>query len=217
MKTKDLIEALQEADPTGEVECCVDNVDIHFVGREPAFYDGKLQLLIRDESNPYYNIIGAKYVSKGDKVVIHPLTFEDAISNDPALPIDYSEVTNGAAELRDRDDKWRNDVRDIEQGIERDHFVKFAPKFVDKSITDLAGLAESATQFFNSRLSSQDPFPPFSNEKKFSEKHNYWYVPSWNDRREAQWLKEISLTRRETPTGVQWIFERIRNESHVSQ
>ena len=31
MKIKDLIAALQEADPSGEIECCVGNVDIWYV------------------------------------------------------------------------------------------------------------------------------------------------------------------------------------------
>jgi len=31
MKVKELIRRLQEADPSGEIEACVDNIDIHFV------------------------------------------------------------------------------------------------------------------------------------------------------------------------------------------
>ena len=36
MKSKELIQLLQEEDPTGEVEVCVNNVDIYFLSTEPA-------------------------------------------------------------------------------------------------------------------------------------------------------------------------------------
>jgi hypothetical protein len=75
MKTKELIRLLQEQDPSGELECCVYNVDIHCVECLPAFYDGSLQVLKRDHSkNPYYNVIGAAYVDQGHKIVIKPLS-----------------------------------------------------------------------------------------------------------------------------------------------
>ena len=84
MKTKDLIAALQENDPSGEIECCVGNADIHFVDVEPAYYDGRLQILERDHSkDPYYNIVGAKRTSKGSKVVLHVYSIEDYISDNP--------------------------------------------------------------------------------------------------------------------------------------
>lgn len=67
MKSKTLIEMLQKADPTGNEEVCVGNVDIHFVETMPAYYDGTLQVLERNEELECYNIIGAKYRRSGVK------------------------------------------------------------------------------------------------------------------------------------------------------
>ena len=89
MKTKELIRQLQEADPSGELECAIGNSDIHFVEVQPAYWDGCLEVLERDESNPYYNIIGAKYTTEGVKINISTLSIEEAIFNDPDLPVEF--------------------------------------------------------------------------------------------------------------------------------
>jgi len=94
MKTKELIRQLNIADPTGEEEVCVGNADILFVESEPAYYDGHLQVLIRDTTkDPYYNVVGAKYVGKGKKVCIKYHSIESAIMENPELPVDFSEIS----------------------------------------------------------------------------------------------------------------------------
>ncbi len=115
MKTKELIRQLMEQDPTGEEEVCVNNVDIHFVQREPACWDGHHQVLIRDESNPYYNIIGAEYRSEGIKINITPLSIHSAIYCDPKMFVryvgDYTEEDHKA-----QVEEWRADaIRIIEE------------------------------------------------------------------------------------------------------
>ena len=52
MKSKELIRLLQEEDPSGEVEVCVQNFDILGIHTEPAYWDGSLQVLMRDASKP---------------------------------------------------------------------------------------------------------------------------------------------------------------------
>lgn len=80
MKTKELIRLLQEADPTGEEEVCVNNEDILDVGTEPAYWDGTLQILERDEKlSPYYNVVGATFKREGCKVSIFTHGIRDAI------------------------------------------------------------------------------------------------------------------------------------------
>jgi hypothetical protein len=81
MKTKELIKRLQEADPSGELECCVGNIDIYFVTQEPAYYDGALQVLLHDETKRdlMWSIVGAKLTRHGSKVQIHALSIEDAM------------------------------------------------------------------------------------------------------------------------------------------
>jgi len=122
MKTKELIRQLQEADPSGEDEVSVGNVDIHFVDREPAYYDGCLQVLVRDEAQNGYNITGAKLVSQGNKVVIHTLSITDALWDNAELPIDYSGLTEGQAErYKETHEKVRQEVRDCEKELEQGH------------------------------------------------------------------------------------------------
>ena len=85
MKTKELIRRLQEADPTGEAECCVGNHDIFFVESKAAYWDGRLEVLVRDQSKePWYNVVGAKITTHGTKINIRTLSIDDAIFNDPA-------------------------------------------------------------------------------------------------------------------------------------
>ena len=77
MKTKELIRQLQDADPSGEIEVCVGNVDIHFVERLEAYYDGTLQVLTRDETRKGYKIVGGKYKRTGSKINLHTLSISD--------------------------------------------------------------------------------------------------------------------------------------------
>lgn len=130
MKTKDLIKALQEADPSGELYCCVGNEDIFTVHVDPAYWDGRQQILILDENNEYYNVIGAKVTSEGHKVVIRTHSIEDAIWSNPDLPIDLSGLGNpdwkeGYSKAIE---KWRKEAKDGQQEIERMFKNKDNPK-----------------------------------------------------------------------------------------
>ena len=93
MKTKELIKQLQELDPEGNIDCCVDNQDIYLLGIEPAYYDGCQQILIRDPKNPYYNVISAKVTSKGNKLNISPLSIKSAIWENSDLSIEYDDYS----------------------------------------------------------------------------------------------------------------------------
>jgi hypothetical protein len=80
MKTHELIQRLQEADPNGDMECCVDNHDILFVERQSAFYDGELEILVRDPSRRlHYDVVGGIIRRTGYKLRIHVWSLEDAI------------------------------------------------------------------------------------------------------------------------------------------
>ncbi len=98
MKTKTLIALLQKADPSGEEECCVGNIDILDVWIEPAYWDGCLQVLKRDENSKGYSVIGAKITSKGKKVVIDTHSIKSAIWNRISagykLDIEYDDYSN---------------------------------------------------------------------------------------------------------------------------
>ena len=122
MKTRILIEKLQQADPSGELECCVHNVDIMDVAVLPAYYDGALQVLKRDDSNPYYNVVGAKYTSIGKKVVIFPLSIEDAIDNQWDIPVEYEGMSDQTRAYYEKQvEDWREETRRIDKEIEEEN------------------------------------------------------------------------------------------------
>jgi hypothetical protein len=108
MKVKELIRRLQEADPTGEIEACVGNIDIHFVSREPAYYDGRLEVLKRDPARTgrCYDICGAEIRNDGQKVQIHTLSIREAIWEDPDLPV----TPDGDCRVTE----WRQEARENE-------------------------------------------------------------------------------------------------------
>ena len=122
MKTKELIRQLQEADPSGEMNCCVENVDIFFVDCEPAYWDGCLQVLERDPTSKYYNVIGAKYTTEGRKIVIVTHSIKDAILENPDLPIEYegfSDESKTKGSYQKDVEKWREKTRRINAKVEK--------------------------------------------------------------------------------------------------
>ncbi len=118
MKTKDLIRLLQEADPKGETEVCVDNADIYFVERLEAYWDGRLQVLIRNpDKAPYYNVEGVRFLSRGEKVRLNLLSFEDVLLNDPDARVEYdSKATR--KRMEEQVEARRAEVRRILSEIE---------------------------------------------------------------------------------------------------
>lgn len=113
MKTKDLIEALQAADPSGEIECCVGNEDIHFVSREPAYWDGCLQTFERDPKlKGQFDIRGGIRTAEGDKIQIHSLGLRDLFTDLPDLPIRYVGMSKNTEDwYRMQDEEGRAEAR----------------------------------------------------------------------------------------------------------
>ena len=92
MKTKELIRQLQEADPSGELNCCVGTTsDIYCVERLPAYYDGTQEILVRDPKiKDCYNVVSGIFTGDGIKVCIQPYSIEDALWDaDGNFPIEY--------------------------------------------------------------------------------------------------------------------------------
>lgn len=92
MKTKDLIAALQEVDPTGEEQCCIQNADIWNVGLEPAYYDGAVHIIEFDKN--HHPIRGRRQRS-GNKVTISSISIQDGLEYDNFV-IDYTDDTDRA-------------------------------------------------------------------------------------------------------------------------
>lgn len=155
MKSKEVIKLLQELDPDGEIEVCVGNIDIHYIECLPAYYDGTLQVLLRDENKKGYNIIGAKYCRKGNKLCIVPLSISDAITDrDDNFNVDYSELDE---DRRIQLEKQHNDLRawhkNLEEEMDREYFVQWAIKEANKLTVDLNYFKDEAGVFANKNIS----------------------------------------------------------------
>lgn len=181
MKTKELIRQLQEADPTGELQCVVGGTDIHFVDAEPGYYDGPYEVLLRDETVAHFNIIGARLTTEGEKVRIRTLSIEDLIWDNPELPVEYACHYTGdygkehRREFEARLEKIKADAHRIRNDIERDHFVAYmASKGVDVT---------HAKEFYDVGMSYDDAMP----------EHIARVQDSWNNRREMQWDGQLTV------------------------
>lgn len=88
MRTSNLIRMLQELDPSGDLEVSVGNTDILFVDRVPPWYDGEQEVLIRDDSSPYYDVVGGYLRGAGDdKIRIHTHSLEWMLLDSPEFEI----------------------------------------------------------------------------------------------------------------------------------
>ena len=119
MKTKDLIKLLQETDPSGEMDCVVNNVDIFIAYGVVSYWDGCKQLLIRDETNKdCYNVVAAEYRSDGWKVQIETMDISEALLNDPDLPVKVVD-TFVHKQMQERVDKWRQEIKEIKERVHK--------------------------------------------------------------------------------------------------
>jgi hypothetical protein len=85
LKTRELIRLLEQADPSGDLECCFQNHDINFIDVVPASHDGALELLHRSDTDK--RIVSGTITTSGKKVRIHPLSIEDILYDQPKFDI----------------------------------------------------------------------------------------------------------------------------------
>jgi len=119
MKTRELIEALQLEDPSGELEVIAGGTPIYFASRQPAYYDGPLQMLIHDESKrPYYSIVGYKVTQHGEKVRLHLMGLDECMLDEQSIPVDLTELgeyQRGSWEKRVAE--LREQMREIHESV----------------------------------------------------------------------------------------------------
>jgi hypothetical protein len=172
MKTKDLIKILQESDPSGELQVCIDNKDIHYIIGVPAYYDGCAEVLIHDDKD---NLIGAKYISDGTKIQIKPLSIQDAIFNEEELTVEY-ETQYARNHYEKHVEKYREQAIDIKEKAECSLFLEY----LKNKLGDFDVLI--AEKFYFNNLSYTDTLDGCLN-----------YNESWRDRRFKQWEKNITI------------------------
>ncbi len=153
MKSKRLIELLQEIDPSGETEVCIGNVDIDCIVNMPAYWDGSLQVLQRNEND---DIIGAKYVRTGEKLQIYPLSISDAIDGRKEFKVDYSELDPKRAEATK---KAHEDIKDwherLHVELELNQFTDWVKSKIDVE-EDLECIHATIKNFFKKHVSPKD-------------------------------------------------------------
>ena len=136
MKTKELIRRLQEADPGGELECCVGNVDIYYIDILPSYYDGCLQILEYDEKlrDKCFSIVGARREESGSKIMLVPYSIREAISDDPDFPVSYTEYST--KHYKKHDDIYREEMKieneQFKQNLERND--QMSTQITDKNV-----------------------------------------------------------------------------------
>lgn len=200
MKTKDLIAALQENDPSGEVECCVGNAPIFFLANMPAWYDGKLQVLVQDHSkDPYYNIVGAKRTNKGRKIVLHTHSIEDYISDNPEdAKIDYSECGDEfwVNRYREADEKVRQAMLAIQLDVTMGGFFRWASGILASLKPDSKpeDFKRMCADFFMENRELLEEDHPLPTRKETHGDQTYDVHPSIMDCEIAHWTNVIEFT-----------------------
>jgi|SRR5208337_1700100 len=189
MKSKELIKQLQYLDPKGETEVSCGNHDIWTVDMEPAYYDGRLQLLIRDpeKTGKYFDIIGAKYVSKGYKIVLTSMGVTDVLWDNPDAIIEYP---FGEERYREGDEKTRAASRDVELKVNMDFFRKWVAKKAEQIRPGEKSDHSADYHYKKLGLGPKDPvkdLPPRKEKLSPKDSKEYEVWPSWNERQEAAW------------------------------
>jgi len=131
MKSKKLIELLQKEDPTGETEVCVGGEDIYFLESKPGYWDGVYQVLERNWDSEYYNVTGAQYRSDGTKIVIRTLSIEDALYNNPDLPVTVIDNFTDK-KMQKKVDEWRSNAKNDKEEFEKQALQEFTYKVLSK-------------------------------------------------------------------------------------
>jgi hypothetical protein len=195
VKSKELIRLLQEEDPTGETEVSVGNHDIFELRTEPAYWDGKLQLLIRDPAKaPYYDIVGGKYCTAGSKIVINAMSISDVLWQDPDATVDYSELGQYADKYREADEKTRRASRDVTLKVGMDAFYRWVKSKAEAIRPGDTDCRSGADYFFEKHLHVDDPLKELPKQKHVdSTGKEYECWPSVNDRRESGWDDRIEV------------------------
>jgi hypothetical protein len=207
MKTKEVIRQLMEADPSGEEEVCVGNVDIHFIHAEPAYYDGALQVLTRNPDCKYYNITGGKYRRTGMKVVIKTLSITDAIScayeGESDCQIDYSELSErDQVETKKAHNQLREWHKTLDIEMEQENFLDWVKEQAAKVTADTDHVEGAAKRFFSANISPGDPYE----DGKVPMGHSYVSM------RKMQWSRDLELL---VDDGFLRVRKKISEDPHV--
>lgn len=151
MKTNDLIKLLQEADPTGEFEVCIENSDIERYDILPAYYDGRISVI--KERDKHFRPLRTEVTGSGTKLNLFrhdwSETFIDSILDNNEEYI----VDSGSGAIGQEGYNWMNaDVlsRKIKMTIIAENISNV--KDVDKLIELTTNLRRKYVNFITEKL-----------------------------------------------------------------
>jgi hypothetical protein len=107
MKVSKLIAALQELDPTGEVEVVVGSDDISYADRQPGYYDGWYELLQRNDRQ---EITGVMVCTQLDKIKLVTCGARDLFWEEPDLVVEY-DSENAERRAKDKLEIYREKIK----------------------------------------------------------------------------------------------------------
>lgn len=187
MKTKDLVKILTDKDPSGELEVCVNNLDILYVERLPGYYDGASQVFQRDSSGV---VTGASFNRGKDKVQISTLSILDLIFHYDNIEIDYSSLSEKSAEslkkLYEDHLKWKEDLSLRHELEDFQRWVLDKIRSVSEDLpSDFADYKSEAEDFFKEKnLSFNLPLKSLPNKNYIECRREQWdslYEVSFKD------------------------------------
>lgn len=112
MTTRELIAALQAQDPSGDLPVCLSDGGeaIHFVSREPGYYDGPYERLERNERGC---IVSARLTTQGEKVRLHHTSIATMIMDRPDFPVTVDVTSHRREDMDRRVEQWRAEAREL--------------------------------------------------------------------------------------------------------
>jgi hypothetical protein len=120
IKTSEFIKMLQKEDPLDECYVCVGNHPVSWVERLPAYYDGRMEWIEKDEHG---TPIKVGYPSGKMKLTIHYDTVEDALLDNPDAELILDGITyEGQVQERywNYIQEWIKEGREFQEWKHRD-------------------------------------------------------------------------------------------------
>jgi hypothetical protein len=150
MKTKDLIELIQEFDPTGELEITVDNCPIVDLVIEPSYWDGYQMVL--DYDNPEYPeaITGWHYQTKNNKINIDYMTPRNLLYN-KKMVVNYDGLHETTKKYKqEHHQEIREEIARIEYKVYFECFCRYLKK-KEYNVSE-----EDSQKFFDKHFKDRD-------------------------------------------------------------
>lgn len=186
MKTKEFIEMLQNADPSGEATVNIEGADVCSALVEPYYWDGHIAVIERVDGYP----AKASYLTEGDKLTVKLLTIEDCLwESDREFEIDYSGLGEfRESRARERHEKTLARRREILSNLELEHFTQWGLKKASELVTHTEGFRYEVRRFYADNVDFRAPI-----KVKLGQSYNTAREEQWEDRFEVFLDREANL------------------------